>query len=108
GSDHRTDPPSVRPLIRSDRIWEGHQLLVRARTQHPSRVLTLEVCVLPHNGGLPELPLRVLATALRCHEFLLSDGVAQPLPVPHDLLRSGIREYLTRVTPHNLSARQCI
>lgn len=99
---------SSRSALQAHVSWEGRQALVRARTRQA--VLKVEVQILPPAGDLPDLPLRALATALCCHEFLVPDGVAPALPCPpHSGARGdSIREYLTHAMPPKLAARQCI
>ena len=102
----RHDPPCI---VRRDIVWEGRRLLVHACLRPSSGVLRVDLCVFRWESDLPELPLRTVATALRCHEFLVPDGVALPLPVPAEEGQGlGVRDYLTRAMPPNLLAGQCI
>lgn len=92
-------------------VWAGRLLSLDAYRSGETAILqvNLHVPCVPR-GDLPELPLRLLAEALRCHEFLLPDVVTAPLPVPPRQAAAfvGLREYLLRVTPPNLLASQCI
>jgi hypothetical protein len=107
GAGKRRDGPRL--LVQCDVLWEGRRLLVEAFQPSSTAVLHVELSLWPWESDLPELPLRMVATALRCHEFLLPDGIARPLPVPADG-RGGreIRAYLMHAMPKNLYASQCI
>jgi len=96
--------------VRQDVIWEGRLLHVRAGVQCSSAVLRVEVRVSPWESDFPELPLRTVATALRCHEFLLPDGVAraQPIREADQPKAHGVHAYLKCAMAPNLYASQCI
>ena len=97
-------------LLRSDIDWECRRHLVQAQIHPLSEALSVKVSVFPWECELQQLPLRTIATALRCHEFLVPEGTALPLPVPGGDGRAteGIRAYLARTMPPNAYASQCI
>jgi hypothetical protein len=80
--------------------WEGRAILIHARTQGSELVVELAVPTVP--SPLPELPLRIVAHALRCLEHLLPDIPA--LPLRPDRGDSTIGAYLARATPEHLIA----
>jgi hypothetical protein len=104
------DGPGPRLPGRWDLAWEGRRVLVEAGAHPPAFHIEIEVCLFSREGELPELPLRALATALRCHEFLVPDGVAPALPRHPEPEREDcdISEYLLRAMPPKLIASQCI
>lgn len=96
-------------LVRRNIIWEGRPLRIGVREQGSRTVLHVDLCVYPPASDQSELPLRAVATALRCHEFLVPDTVALPLPGPGEgQERGSIREYLARAMPANLYASKWI
>ena len=94
-------------LLQCAVVWEGRRHIVHARRRTSPAVLSVDLFISPLESGLPELPLRTVAMALRCHEFLVPDIIALPLAVRPDE-KHGVREYLKRAIPPNLSASQCI
>jgi hypothetical protein len=89
--------------------WEHRPAVVRSSLTG-SDARTLQVTLLLHReaGDLPELPLRTLASALLCHEFLLPEVIASPLPPGRAPRSLSVRAYLLRAMPPNLYAGQCI
>jgi hypothetical protein len=90
--------------------WEDRTLLVHASQQTADAPVEVDLRVLATERALPELPLRTLAGVLRCHEFLIPEVIATPLPIlaGQDPAFVGIREYLARAMPPKLYASQCI
>lgn len=91
-------------------VWEERRLLVRARHLRSPPLVQVDLVVPSRESDFPELPLKRLADALRCHEFLIPGVIAHSLPPPsgHGTQLLGIREYLSRAMPPNLYASQCI
>lgn len=89
-------------------VWETLSLRVRASLHPAASLLRVDLIVPTHHGDLPQLPLRLLARALRCHDFLLPRCITAPLPLGLDETPFSIRRYLTRAMPQNLYASQCI
>jgi hypothetical protein len=66
--------------------------------------------VLPRLGSaLPELPLRAVAQALQCHEYLVPAAVASAIEAarPSGERGCGVRAYLMRAMPQSMLASQC-
>jgi hypothetical protein len=97
------------PLLRYSLSWEHRPVLVAA-SFFPADATLLQVTLfLPHvKSDLPELPLRTLAHALLCHEFLLPGPIALPRPPPHMQRSLSAFDYLQRAMPEKLYASQCI
>jgi hypothetical protein len=89
--------------------WNGRPVLASAWADGDSR-LAVELILPPLPSDLPELPLRRVALALRCHEHLLPTSVTPPLtpPVPLAGGHLTVRGYLSRAMPKNTAASQCI
>lgn len=89
--------------------WEGYPVWIHAAVSERA-LLTVELLLPSLPGDLPTLPSRMLATALRCHEYLIPNMVARPLS-PATGGRGGgyltIPEYFRRAIPQNLYASQC-
>lgn len=91
-------------------VWEGCPLVVKVFFPTAAPFLQVDLLVPPWDGDLPRLPLRTLADALRCHEFLVPQAIAEAVPPPTDRQTRflGIREHLERATPLNFCAAKCI
>jgi hypothetical protein len=81
--------------------WEGRAVLIGTRTEGEAMVVELSVPAVP--SPLPELPVRIVADALCCLEYLIPDTPAIPLPARRGD-GSTVVDYLQRVTPENLFA----
>jgi hypothetical protein len=97
------------PLLRYSLLWE-HRLVLVAASLFPADATLLQVTLfLPHvESDLPELPLRTLAHALLCHEFLVPELIASPRPPPRLPRSLSVFDYLQRAMPEKLYASQCI
>ncbi len=102
------EDPNSRPVALRGIAWEGRPVLVSIRSRG-ARAPTDVVTALPALPlDLPEPPLRLVASALRCHEHLLPTSLAPPLPLGmHGAGWSHLRAYHERATPQNRYASQC-
>lgn len=89
--------------------WEDKPVLVRARSRNDKPLLTVDLVLPSVRGVLPELPLRRAACCLLCHEHLLPEAIARPLPgsTADQSEACTLREFVLRATPHNLYAGKC-
>lgn len=97
------------PLLRESIVWENRAALVHV-TAADADAMRLQVSLLfpSVEGDLPKMPLRMLADALLCHEFLIPATVATPLPAKPDATSQAVCDYLKRTMPRNLYASQGI
>lgn len=98
------------PLVTQGIAWEGMPVLVHAYKFEPSPVMKLELVLPPANASLPILPLKQIASALRCHAHLVPDYVAAALaPYSyHETKFITLMEYLSQEMPEKLYATQCL
>lgn len=95
-------------LLRRDIVWENRPARVDVTAGLDSTRLRVSLLFPRLEGDLPELPLRTLAHALLCHEFLMPAAVMPPLPVEAGDGCLTVLGYLKRTMPRNLSASQWI
>jgi hypothetical protein len=88
--------------------WDGRPALVSAGVPPGAAWLCVELVLPPLPADLPELPLRRVARALGCHEFLVPPSVALPPQASPGGGALTVREYLKRAMPNNLAVSQCI
>jgi hypothetical protein len=105
----RATRPSRAPLLCRGIAWEGRPMIVLV-TVPDRKIVRLELILPPLYQEMPELALRTVASGLRCHEYLLPESVARALPPSRSPVTRALplREYLTRATPQNLYASQCV
>lgn len=102
------EDPNARPAALRGIAWEGRPVLVNIRSRGSGAPIVVETAMPSLPLDLPELPLRLVASGLRCHEDLLPGYLAAPLPLAkHGEGRSHLRDYLERATPQNRYASQC-
>lgn len=96
-------------LLNRGVTWEGYPLWIHVAVPEGA-LLTVELLLPSLPCDVPGLPPRMLATTLRCHEYLIPTIVAQPL----SLVVTGrgtrcltIPEYFQRAMPSTLYASQC-
>lgn len=88
--------------------WQGRTVAVRSGPDPADgALLRVTLFVPPPVSDLPVLPLRVIAEALRCHEYLVPTGDAA-LAIPPQFSGLTISAYLERAMPSNLYASQSI
>jgi hypothetical protein len=108
--DGRSVPGTAQPLGCHEGVWEGRDVRVHVQERSGTDARSLTVRVYVPVADWPELPLRTLASALRCHEVLLPASIGAALPRPLGAVGDGlaIGEFLSRTTPPNLAASKCI
>ncbi len=90
--------------------WEHRPILIHAYKFEPDPILKLEL-VLPNvKRHIEELPIHVVCSALRCHEYLVPDYVAKPKPPyeRHETEFLTLTEYLTGKMPKGLYVTESI
>ena len=98
-----------RPLLTRGVAWEGKPSLVCVSPSKGQSHFRVELLLPPTRQDLPELPLRTVASGLRCHEYLLPEGVARAVPtmaLPPPCL--PLLVHLRRATPQGLYASKCL
>jgi hypothetical protein len=96
------------PIVTKGIAWEGRPMLVHAYKFEADPMMKVEL-VLPHvERELPVLPLRILAQALGCHEYLVPQELAQARPPyeRHETDFITIPEYLSQTMPAALYATE--
>jgi hypothetical protein len=97
------------PIVGRGACWDGRPVYVRADSG-PGDTVCLTVQVPPIAALAPELPLRTLAVALRCHEHLVPPSSAKAVLLS-ELSLARVRsplEHLKRAMSSKLYASQCI
>lgn len=97
------------PILTRGIEFEGMPLLIHAYKFEADPAMKIEL--LPMQCSQVENPpLFTVAHALRCHEFLVPDYMAEPLPFGqyHDAKILTLWEYLHRTMPPNLYANRCL
>jgi len=101
---------STRNLIFNRGVaWAGRPVLICVSSPADGRFFRLELLLPPLWQEPGMLPLRTVALGILCHEYLLPESVARPLP-PSTLPMARYlspQRYLTRAMPQNLFASQC-
>jgi hypothetical protein len=94
------------PIVTRGVVWDGMPLLVHAYKFEPDPFLKVELLPQAILRDLPDLPLRIVAKALSCHEYLVPAHVASPLPPyrGHEARFDTIAEYLREAMPEGLYA----
>jgi len=90
-------------------LWEEIPILIHAYKFDCDPRLKIEL-VAPECGRvLPMLPVRLMASILRCHDFLVPAHIANPGPyyAGHEDRFLTISEYLSLHTPPELYAAKC-
>jgi len=100
--------PDLRPVIAHAGVWEARDVVVEVQVSSGPAAKQVEVGLFLSEIDVPELPLRMLATALRCHEFLVPHDIAPALQLPSEEVEGiqTIHQYLERAMPRNLAASQ--
>lgn len=90
--------------------WEGRPILIHAYKFDGDPVMKLELMLPDAEQRMPELPIKVMASALRCHEMLVPEGIASALPPyeRHETKFLTISEYLGKHNPKGLYALHCL
>lgn len=96
------------PIVTKGVTWEGCPVLVHAYKFEADPVMKVEL-VLPHvERELPTLPVRTIASALRCHEYLVPSELAEARPPyeRHEADFLSIQQYLSQTMPPSLYATE--
>lgn len=99
------------PIITRGISWEGIlSVLIHAYKFEPDPVMKVELIVPTYENPVPELPLKVIAATLQCHEQLVPAYIAEALPMynHHEAKFETLWEYLSRTMPKNLDATRCL
>jgi len=91
--------------------WNDVPLIVHAYKFEPDSVMKVELVFPPCKNCIPSLPLQAVTTMLECHEFIVPDFIASPLPPysRHEMnFLTTIKEYLLQEMPKDLYATSCL
>jgi hypothetical protein len=102
-----TSKEVITSVLQRTILWEGRRCSVHVWRIEPCSVLNVAVVLRPFGGDVPELPLRKVAIALRCHEALVPLTVAEASIVDPIRPLLAMEDYLRRAMPSNLWASQC-
>jgi hypothetical protein len=91
----------LHPIVTRGIEWEDYPMLVHAYKFEPDPIMKIELVLPTYQSEAAPLPIKVVAAALQCLEFLVPSYVAAPLaPYDHHETKfSTIFEYLRRVMP---------
>ena len=97
------------PILTRGIAWNNRPVLIHAYKFEPDPRMKVELILPTIPSLLPELPLRTLAQALQCHEYLIPSYIAKPVPPyeGHDTNFDTLSQYLSRTMPQGLYASQC-
>lgn len=89
--------------------WHNRAILIHAYKFEPDTRMKIELVVPILPTPIPELPTKILADTLACHEYLVPEYIAKPLPYyqGHDANFQSLPEYLSQTMPSQLYASQC-
>jgi hypothetical protein len=96
------------PILTKGIEFNNLPMLIHAYKFEPDPMMKVELIV-PHSEAMDaELPLRILALALECHDYLLPAYVTHPLPpyTRHETKFATVWEYLSATMPPELFASQ--
>lgn len=90
--------------------WGHRPVLIHAYKFEPDPVLKLEIVLPGIKRHIEELPIHIICSALRCHEYLVPEFIAKPKPPyeRHKIDFLTLTEYLTKTMPKDLYATQAI
>ncbi|MBI3332218.1 hypothetical protein HYZ99_04680 [Candidatus Peregrinibacteria bacterium] len=91
-------------------VWENIPMLVHAYKFDGDPKMKIEIVIPAFNSPFPILPLRLVAEALRLHEFLIPEHIAKPCPpfAGHEARFLTVWEYLSTSMPRSLYASRCL
>lgn len=98
------------PIATRGVMFEGLPLLIHAYKFEPDPMMKMEVIVPPYSSPTPELPLRLIALVLQCHEHIVPEYIASALPpyTHHDEKFLTISDFLSKTMPKKFHATQCL
>ncbi len=96
-------------VFTKDIAWNDRVILIHAYKFEPDSRMKIELVVPALPSPLPELPSKIIADVLTCHEYLVPEYIAKPLPFykSHDANFQSLTEYLSHNMPPELYASQC-
>lgn len=98
------------PVYTRGVAWEHRPILIHAYKFEPDPILKLEIVLPGVKKHIEELPLHVICSALRCHEYLVPEFVAPAKPPyeRHETHFLTLTEYLSKTMPKGLYATEAI
>lgn len=98
------------PIVTRGVLFEGLPLLIHAYKFEPDPVMKMEIIVPSCTGSVPELPLRLIALVLQCHEYIVPEYIAPALPPyqHHDEQFLTISDFLSSKMSEKLYASRCL
>ncbi|MDD5055781.1 MAG: hypothetical protein PHZ00_05960 [Candidatus Peribacteraceae bacterium] len=99
----------LHPILSRGIVWNNRPMFVHAYKYEPDPRMKIELVLPSVPSPMPELPLRIIAEALQCHDYLVPEYTAKPLPPyeGHDANFLTLSEYLSQTMPTELYATQC-
>ena len=90
-------------------VWDGTPLLVHAYKFDADGYLKIELVIPEFKRHLLVLPVRTIAEAIECHEYLVPEFIAKPKPpyAGHEAAFESLTDYLSRTMPPELYATRC-
>ncbi len=101
------------PLVTKGVAWQGIPLLLHGYKFEDDRlqgdVIKIEIDMIDLEAPTPELPIKLMASLLECHDFLVPNAVSAPLPpyTKHEANFITVQDFLKATMPENLYATQC-
>ena len=94
----------LRPILTHGISWNGSPILVHAYKFEPDPIIKMELVMLGDSASDPDLSLNTILDALDCHEALIPEYVAKPLPPyeRHETEFSTLFEYLSQTMPPDM------
>lgn len=98
------------PVYTRGVAWEHRPVLIHAYKFEPDSAMKLEIIAPNVKRHIEELPLHIVCSVLRCHDYLVPDFVARPNPpyARHETDFLTLTEYLTETMPKGLLATESI
>lgn len=98
------------PIVTKGVEFEGRPILIHAYKFEPDPIMKLELIIpeLKLESIQPELPLQRVASAIRCHEFIVPTFITLPKApyAGHETEFLTVSEYLRKTMPKNTYATQ--
>lgn len=100
--------PKLLRILTQGVLFEDMPILIHAYKFDDDTHMKIEL--IPQPVMHSQLPINLVASVLRCHEFLVPEHVAKPLPPysHHEARFSTIWEYLERTMPADLYTTECL
>lgn len=102
------------PLVTKGATWQGIPILVHGYKFEDDRlqgdVIKVEIDVIDFEAPMPELPIKLMASLLECHDFLVPSSVAEPVHpfTRHEAKFITVPDFLAATMPENLYATRCL